>query len=91
MNKDHTIEDDDHQEHSFKETNDLFQTEIQGEFSTSTNHSGINVENIYPCITDSVKPTGEPTIKWDTVLRAAEMAGFDATYGKFFLFDLSIK
>lgn len=53
---------------------------MQGESSTSVNHSEINVENIYPCTTNSAKPTREPTIRWDTVLRAAVMAGFDATY-----------
>ncbi|GBB91644.1 hypothetical protein RclHR1_01900009 [Rhizophagus clarus] len=73
LNKDHIIEDD-------GEINDLFQTEVQGESgSTSVNHPGINFENIYPCTTNSANPTGEPTIRWDTVLRAAGMAGFDAT------------
>ncbi|RGB33042.1 hypothetical protein C1646_762179 [Rhizophagus diaphanus] len=78
-NKDHIIDDDDYQEHSLNETNDPFKTEMQGESSTSVNHSEINVENIYPCTTNSAKPTREPTIRWDTVLRAAVMAGFDAT------------
>ncbi|RIA92289.1 hypothetical protein C1645_820890 [Glomus cerebriforme] len=78
LNKDHTIEND-HEEHSFNEINDLLHTETQGESSNSINYSGIHIENNYSCTTDSAKPTKEPTIKWDTVLRAAEMAGFDAT------------
>jgi hypothetical protein len=82
LNKDYTIEDDD-QEHLFNETNDLFQAEMQGESSNSVNRPVVNVENIYACTTNSEKPTREPTIKWDTVLRAAVMAGFDATYGIF--------
>lgn len=78
MNEDHIIEDD-------GEINDLFQTEVQGESSsTSVNHSEINFENIYPC-TNSEKPSRESTIRWDTVLRAAVMAGFDATYEFFFI------
>jgi hypothetical protein len=74
-----TTKDDD-----YEENNNLFQEETQGESSTYINHSGINIENTHT--TTSAEPTREPTIKWDTVLRAAEMAGFDATYTIIFFF-----
>ena len=73
-----TTQDDD-----CEESNDLFQAETQGESSVSINHSRINIENTYKIT--SAEPTGNPTIKWDTVLRAAEMAGLDATYVFFVL------
>ena len=77
---------DDYEESSFDENNILLQPETQGESSTSSNHFG---KNIYLRAADSAKPTREPTIKWDTVLRAAEMAEFDSTYGNI-LFDFML-